>query len=139
MPSQPRAQACLKMVRAVAVKMLVEGDSVAGVAEKIGEHGLALLERLLAKVLAVEFDQVEGAEHGGMVVMPIAEEVEHREARLIDDDRLAIDDAGAHRQAATARAIFGNRAVKSLPLRVNSRTRSLSRRARMRKPSCLIS
>jgi hypothetical protein len=33
----------------------------------------------------------------------------------------------------------GNRDVKSWPLRENSRTPALSRRARMRKPSCLIS
>jgi hypothetical protein len=39
----------------------------------------------------------------------------------------------------TAVAIKGKRLVKSLPWRVISRTSALSRRARIRKPSCLIS
>src|SRR5262249_14156035 len=42
-------------------------------------------------------------------------------------------------RAATAEAMSGKRAVKSLPLRVMSRTPVEFRRARMRKPSCLIS
>ena len=46
-----------------------------------------MLERLPPKVLAVEFDQVEGAEHGGMVVPVVTDEVEDREPVLTDDDR----------------------------------------------------
>ena len=42
-------------------------------------------------------------------------------------------------RAATAEAMEGKRDVKSLPLRVISRTPALPLRARMRKPSCLIS
>ena len=89
----------LEDVRDVPRKILVEGNSVAGVSEKISEHGLALLERLLAKIIAVELDQVEGAENRRMIVMPIAEEIEHGQARPIDDDRLAIDDAGPRWQS----------------------------------------
>ena len=47
---------------------------------------------------SVELDQVEGAEHGGMVVVPVAEEIEDRETLSIDDDGLAIDHTGFHRQ-----------------------------------------
>ena len=72
MPSQPSAHACWKMT-AVAVEMLIEGNTVAGVSEKIGEYGLAALERRPPEVLAVERDQIEGAKHGGMVAKPIAE------------------------------------------------------------------
>jgi hypothetical protein len=39
----------------------------------------------------------------------------------------------------SAAAMYGNRSVKSLPLRVMSRIPVRSRRARMRKPSCFIS
>ena len=51
-------------------KCLLEGDPVARAAEQIGEHGLASLDRLPPKVLAVEFDQVEGTEHGNMIAKP---------------------------------------------------------------------
>ena len=93
--------------------MLVEGNAVTGGPEKIGQPILASLERLLAEIEAVELDQVEGAEHRGMVVMPIAKEIEHREPLAIDDDRLAVDDAGPRRQRRRRGAIFGKRAVKS--------------------------
>ena len=93
--------------RAVAVEMLVEGDTVAGVAEQIGEHGLAALDRLPAKVLAVEFDQIEGAEHGGMVVMPIAER--SKIERPSSSTTMASPSSAHDRtgRLATAAAIFG--------------------------------
>jgi hypothetical protein len=67
-------------------------------AEEIGQLILAMLERLLAEIEAVELDQVEGAEHRGMIVMPITEEFEDREPLPVDDDRLTVDDARLHRQ-----------------------------------------
>ena len=44
--------------------------------KQIGEHGLAALDQLPPEVLAVELDQIEGAEHGGIVVMPMADQIE---------------------------------------------------------------
>ena len=85
--------------RAVALVMLIEGDPVAGVSEQIGEHGLAVLDRLPPEVLAVEFGQVESAEHGGVIVMPIADQIEDREPVRVDDDGLAVERARPHRQA----------------------------------------
>jgi hypothetical protein len=35
--------------------------------DKIGEPALAVFERLLAEIVAVELDQIEGAQHGGNV------------------------------------------------------------------------
>ena len=84
---------------AVAVIVLVEGDAVALSVQHIGQCMLALLDRRSAQILAVQFDQIEGAEHGGMVVMPGAEQIKGREAVGIDDNRLAVDKAGLHRQA----------------------------------------
>jgi len=69
----------------------------------------------------------------------VANEVEHRETVAVGDDCFAVirnDFAG---RASTAATMIGKRLVKSLPLRVISRTPALSRRAMMRKPSCLIS
>ena len=79
--------------RAVALEMLIERDAVAGVSEQIGERGLAALDRLPPEVLAVEFDQIESAEHGGVVVLPIADQIEDREPVRIDDDGLAVERA----------------------------------------------
>ena len=72
--------------------MPVEGDPVAGVAEQIGEHGLAVLDRLPSEVLAVEFDQIEGAEHGGIVVCGSGSGRRPKPI-LVDDDRLAVERA----------------------------------------------
>src|SRR5262249_5984313 len=47
--------------RAVAVEVLIEGDAIANVSEEIGERCLAIFQRLPAKVLAVEFDEIESA------------------------------------------------------------------------------
>ena len=77
---------------AVAVEMLVEGDTVAGVAEKGRQRVLSILKPCPAKVLAVEFDQIEGAQHGGVVAKPIPESVEYREAAFVDHDGLAVHD-----------------------------------------------
>jgi hypothetical protein len=98
---------------AVTREMLVEGYAIAGVMEKISERAFALLEWLLAKIKAIELDQVEGAQHGGMVMTPIAREIEHRKPLPIDDDSLAVDDACCACKPARAAAIFGKRAVKS--------------------------
>ena len=44
----------------------------------------------------VAASQIECAEHGGVVMMPVAQEVEDRQAALIDHDGLAVDEAGLH-------------------------------------------
>jgi len=83
----------------VAVEMLVEGDAVIRAAKEAGQRALAVLKPFTAEVLAVEFDQIEGAEHGGVVAKPITESVEYREAAFVDHDRLTVHDARSHRQA----------------------------------------
>ena len=77
MPSQPRAQACRFRL-----------------AEEIGQFLLAVLKPRPAEVFAVVLDQIEGTEHGGMVVKPITEGIEYREAAFIDHDGLAVDMTG---------------------------------------------
>ena len=66
-------------------------------------------------------------------------EVEHRQTALVGDNGFAIDRNERAGSALTTSTASGNRTVKSLPWRVMSRTPVLSRRAMMRKPSCLIS
>jgi hypothetical protein len=57
-----------------------------------------LFDGYAPQVLAVHFEQVEGAEHGGGIVPVFAEEIEHCEAVRIAHDRLTVDQAGLHRQ-----------------------------------------
>jgi len=54
---------------------------------------LTILKPRPPEVFAVELDQVEGAEHGGVVAKPITESVEYREAAFVDYDGLAADHA----------------------------------------------
>ena len=84
--------------QAITCEMLVEGYTVADATKEIGEHVLALLERPLPQIKTVELDQIESAQHRGVVMLAKTEEIEDRQALPIDDDRLAIDDAGPHRQ-----------------------------------------
>ena len=75
---------------AVTGEMLIVGDAVLDATQQMGERRLATLQRLAAKVLTVQLDQIEGAQHGGMIVKAPAESVEYREAALIDHDGLAV-------------------------------------------------
>ena len=84
---------------AVGVKVFVEGDPVLHAAEEVGQRMLTILQPRPSEVLAVEFDQIESAEHGGVVTKPITEIVEHREAAFVDRDGLAVHNARPHRQA----------------------------------------
>jgi hypothetical protein len=75
-PLEAERAGVLEDDRPVGLEMQIERDPVASV---IGEHGLAALDRLPPKVLAVEFDQIESAEQGGVVVLPIADQIEDRD------------------------------------------------------------
>lgn len=58
------------------VVVLVEGDTLMGAAQKPRQGRLALLDGHAPQVPAIMFDEVERAEHGGMVVTPVAQKVE---------------------------------------------------------------
>jgi len=84
--------------RAVGVVMLVVGDTRMGVSQELGQRALALFDRRAPQVLAVHFEQIEGAEHGGGVVPVSTDHIEYSEAAVVAYDGLAVDQAGAHRQ-----------------------------------------
>ena len=83
---------------AVACEVRIKSNAVTGTAKEIGEHILTMLERLLAEIVAIELDQVEGAKHSGMIMVAIAKKIEDREAIPIDNNGLAINDTRPHRQ-----------------------------------------
>jgi hypothetical protein len=75
----------------VARVVLVEGNALVWMTEKLCQELLALFERRAPQVLAIEFEQVERAEHGGGVVTVPADQVENGEAGFVADDGLAVD------------------------------------------------
>jgi hypothetical protein len=97
----------------VAVEMLVEGDTVIRAAEEIGQRVLTILKARPSDILAVEFDEIEGAQYGGVVVKP------RRRAsntdRPVSSTTMASPSMTQDRtgKLATASTIFGKRAVKS--------------------------
>jgi hypothetical protein len=46
----------------------------------------------------MRLDQVEGAEHGSIVVPPGAQQIEGRQSMGVDHDSLAVNEPGLHRQ-----------------------------------------
>jgi hypothetical protein len=87
-------------------------------AQQLSEHGFALLDRQPAQVLAVEFEQVEGAEYGVVVVALRPDQLEHHEPGLAANDGLAVDQARAHRQRRAGCHDQGKPIGESSPLRV---------------------
>src|SRR5262249_48553410 len=69
---------------AVADEVLIECDAVTLSRQQIGQGTLAFLERCMTQVFAVQLNQIESAEHGGMVVTPGAQQVEGGETALVD-------------------------------------------------------
>jgi hypothetical protein len=80
--------------RSVALDMLVEPDSGAGLGHDRCERGLANLKRITPQVVAVQFDQVEGVEEDALVSALVTDEVERSNAVVIASDGFAVDDAG---------------------------------------------
>ena len=83
--------------RAVAGVVLIESDTLVGMAQKLCKAVFPPLNRQGTQVVAIKLDQIEGAEYGSVVMAPVAQEVEDREAALIDHDGLAIDEEGLDR------------------------------------------
>jgi hypothetical protein len=85
------------------------------VTEKLRQDVLALFDRRAPQVLAVEFEEVERAEHGGGIMTVPADQVENGKSAFVADDGLAVDQAGTHWQHCQGGAICGSRFEKLLP------------------------
>jgi hypothetical protein len=83
--------------RAVVGVVLIEGDAFMGMTQKLCQKALALLDRRVPQILAVQFDQVEGAEDCGFARPLPADKIEHRKSVLVGDGLLAVDKARACR------------------------------------------
>ena len=65
--------------------------AVESAAEEIGQRVLTILKARPSDILAVEFDEIEGAQYSGVVAKPMAESFEYRQAGFVDHDCLAVD------------------------------------------------
>ena len=102
---------------AVPLVVLIQCDTRVRAADHFRQHALAVFDRLAAQVVSVDLDQIERTEHSGRTVPAPADQFEYRKTIAVADDCLAIRQAQTG-SAETAATIKGNRAVKSVPLRV---------------------
>ena len=65
-------------------------------ANELGELALAVLDRPSPQILALQLDQVEGAEHGVVAMACPSDRLEHGEAVVVGDDRSASHKARHH-------------------------------------------
>jgi hypothetical protein len=79
------------------MEVRIEGNSGVLAAQQRLQGALAGFDRLATQILAVELEQVEGAEDCGLARLAPADEVEHRKAVPVGDYRLAVDEAGTCR------------------------------------------
>ena len=86
MPLAAERAGVLEDHRAVAVVVLVERDPFMGLAQQLCQDALALLDGRAPRFLAVNFEQIEGAEHGYGIVPVSADQLEDGEATLVADD-----------------------------------------------------
>jgi hypothetical protein len=79
--------------------MLVEGDTLLGAVQKLRQEIFAFLDGCTSQVVAIKLDKIESAKQGSMVMVPVAQQFEHREAALIDHNGFTVDETRPHRQA----------------------------------------
>ncbi len=77
--------------RTFAVEVSVECNSISRAFEYISQQTFAVLQRRASKVFAVEFDQVECAKDGSVIVVAMAQQIEDRETIRVYNDGLAVD------------------------------------------------
>ena len=79
---------------AVTLVMRIDGDAVMLLAQQFRQGALAVFEGRAAQVLAIKLNKIEGAENGGVVVLPVAEQFKDRQPVTINDDSFAVYEAG---------------------------------------------
>ena len=78
--------------RPVMLEVLVEQDTGRRLGQERGESRLARYEGLAPQVVAIQFDQIDGAQEHAVVVVAVSQSVEIRDAIVAASDRLAVDD-----------------------------------------------
>src|SRR5262249_20830471 len=84
---------------AIALDMLIEPHTGAGLGHDRCERVLADLKRIAPQVVAVQLDKVESVEKYALVSALVADEIERGNAVVIAGDSFAVDDAGARAEA----------------------------------------
>jgi hypothetical protein len=97
----------LKDDGAVAIEMFVEGNAVIRFAEKVCQRALTIFQPRATEVLTIKLDQIEGAEHGGVIVLTITQSIEDREAASVDHYGLAVEQARMDAETSDDRSDLG--------------------------------
>ena len=107
--------------------------------QQLRQRALSLFDRFSTEILPVEFEEIERTKGDSMIVL--APTYISKTAKPFSSQAMASPSTTHERagRVAIASLANGKRLVKLYPLRVISRTPPASRRAMMRKPSCLIS
>jgi hypothetical protein len=95
--------------------MLLEPYTGAGLGHHGCERGFADLKRVAAKVIVVQFDQVEGVQKGAVVYTVVTDQIERRHAfseQATASPSMMYERA---RSLAMVSTISGKRSVRSLP------------------------
>jgi hypothetical protein len=87
----------------VALEVLVVLDAGRRLREQLFEPRLARMQPLRPKILAIEFEQIEGIEEGLAVMSAAVEPFKDRHARVIATNGLAVDRHGCRPQRRTMR------------------------------------
>jgi hypothetical protein len=74
---------------ALAAEMLVQGNSVGRASQEASEPMLAVLYRRPSQILAVDLEQVEGAQDSAGMVARAPDQLEHGKALVVAGDGLA--------------------------------------------------
>ena len=77
---------------AVAAKVFIEGDAIVRQPEQLDESALAVLDRLASHVSPLTSSR-SNAQRIARLASMTADQVEHRKAVVVTNDRLAVDDA----------------------------------------------
>jgi hypothetical protein len=76
MPSAPSPASVRGHGRAISGDMFIEQDMSVGTAQQSRQRGLAIEERMIAQILAIVLDQIEGIQHRNMRGLSAARLVE---------------------------------------------------------------
>lgn len=81
--------------RTVALHVFAKPDAVGCMCEQATERGLACLNWLAAQTFAVELDEVESVEEGGLLALwPVPQQLEIGEPVIVTNHHFTVDQTG---------------------------------------------
>ena len=88
----------MKDDRSFEVEVAIECNTGVRPTQQLLERSLAFLDRQRPHVHGIELEKIEGAQRCQMVIVPVADQIEHREPFVVADDDFTVDQTGSHRK-----------------------------------------